>query len=342
MSRIFPSAALAAILALALGAAPACADLKDLEAAAQKEGQVTWYTSHYPTEVTEQIGRAFTAKHPGVKATVIRVTSQVGYQRLTQDLAKGVAQCDVFSSADIGHYVVLSKQNRLARYEPENEAQLSPEFQKIDPARTYFSTSLNLVFLAWNTKKVKPEQTPQRWTDLVDPKWKGQVSLGHPGFSGAVGTWTVAMVKLYGWEFFDKLEKNRPLVGRSINDTTTMLNAGERSVAHVTGAAVESAARGNPIGYAYPADGAVAVLNASAILANAPHPNAARLFLEFLLGREHAEISMVYGREPIRPDVTPAPGVKPISEIKIISQSPDELAEKIPQAIERWRDIFGN
>ena len=322
--------------------APARADLTALEAAATKEGQVTWYTSHYPTEVTEQIGRAFTAKHPGVKANVIRVTSQVAYQRLTQDLAKNVAQCDVFSSADIGHYVTLGKQGRFARYEPENEKQLSPAYQNFDTARTYYPTSLNLVFLTWNTRKVKPAQAPQRWTDLLDPRWKGQVSLGHPGFSGAVGTWTVAMTKLYGWDFFEKLENNRPLVGRSINDTLTMLNAGERSVAHSTGAAVDSAARGNPIGYAYAADGTVAVLNASAILANAPHPNAARLFLEFLLGKEHAEISMVYGREAIRPDVSPAPGVKRTSELTVISQTPEELAEKIPPAIEKWRDIFGN
>jgi iron(III) transport system substrate-binding protein len=121
-----------------------------------------------------------------------------------------------------------------------------------------------------------------------------------------------------------------------------MLNAGERSVAHVTGAAIESAARGNPIGYAYAEDGTVVVLNASAVMVNAPHPSAARLFLEFLLGPEHAEISMVYGREPIRPDVTPAPGVKRISELKLLPQTPEELAERIPQAIERWRDIFGN
>ncbi|MBV8168459.1 MAG: extracellular solute-binding protein [Alphaproteobacteria bacterium] len=335
-------ALLLAVLMAGVLALPARADLKALAAAADKEGQVTWYTSHYPTEVTEQIGRAFTAKHPGVKANVIRVTSQVAYQRLTQDIAKGVPQCDVFSSADIGHYVILSKQGRFATYEPENERQLSPEFQNFDAARTYYPTSMNLVFLAWNTKKVTQEQAPKRWSDLLDPKWKGQISLGHPGFSGAVGTWTSALVKLYGWDFFEKLEKNRPLVGRSINDTTTMLNAGERSVAHVTGAAIESAARGNPIGYGYAEDGTVVVLNASAVMANAPHPNAARLFLEFLLGPEHAEISMIYGREPIRPDVTPAPGVKRVSELKILPQTPEELAERIPQAIERWRDIFGN
>lgn len=329
-------------LAAAFMVGPARADLKALEAVARQEGEVTWYTSHLPTEAAELAGRTFTAAHPGIRVNVVRATSQVVFQRLGQDLAKGLAQCDVFSSADIGHYVVLSRQQRFARYEPENEAALAPEFQRLDAGRRYFPTSMNLVFITYNTNRVKPEQAPKRWTDFLDPKWKGQIALGHPGFSGAVGTWTVALSKLYGWEFFERLEKNRPLLGRSINDTTTMLNAGERSIAHATGFALESAARGNPIGFGYAADGTVAVLNASAILANAPHPNAARLFLEFLLGREHAELAHKYGREPIRPDVPPAPGVKPLAALKVLNPTPDELAEGIPAAVERWRDIFGN
>ncbi len=329
-------------LLLGLAAGPARADLGALEAAARAEGQLTWYVAHYPTELAEQLGRAFTAAHPGITVNVVRATSQVIFQRLNQDLSKGVAQCDVFGSADLGHYVTLSRQNRFARYDAETESGLNPAFQKFDAGRTYYPTSMNLIFISYNTKKVKPEDAPKSWRDFIDPKWRGQISLGHPGFSGAVGTWSVALSKLYGWEFFEQLAKNRPLVGRSINDTTTMLNAGERAIAHATGLAVESAARGNPIAINYASDGTVVVLNATAVLANAPHPNAARLFLEWLLDREHAEIIKAYGREPIRPDVGAAPGVKPLSEIKIIRQSPEELAEGIPVAIEHWRDIFGN
>ena len=63
------------------------------------------------------------------------------------------------------------------------------------------------------------------------PKWKGKVSTGHPAFSGYVGTWVLTMRKLYGWDYFEKLEKNKPQIGRSINDTVTALNSGERQVA---------------------------------------------------------------------------------------------------------------
>ena len=72
---------------------------------------------------------------------------------------------------------------------------------------------------------------PQNWTDLLDPKWKDNIALGHPGFSGYVGTWALTMRNQYGWEFFEKLAKNNPRIRRSINDTVTMLNAGESAIA---------------------------------------------------------------------------------------------------------------
>ena len=73
--------------------------------------------------------------------------------------------------------------------------------------------------------------------------------MGHPGFSGFVGTWVVQMKKLYGWKYFEDLAKLRPQIGRSIIDTVTMLVSGERSVAAGPGAlAYLQASRGNPIG----------------------------------------------------------------------------------------------
>lgn len=323
--------------------AAAHADMAAIEAAARKEGAVTWYTAQYGAEIAEEVGRAFTAKYPGITVNVTRTSAQIAFQRLSQDIREGVAQCDVFSSTDLGHDVALKKQNRLAHYDAENEAKLSPLFQGFDKDHTFYPTVAGLVFLAYNSNKVKPDQAPKNWTDLLDPKWKGQIATGHPGFSGTMGTLVVGWHKLYGWEFLDKLEKNKPLIGRSINDTVTMLNSGERAIAAgASGTVIESAARGNPVAVVYPPDGMVLLISPSGILANAPHPNAARLFLEFLLGPEHAEISVRAGREPLRPEVPSGPGVKPLSEIKLIKLTSEEITEGIPEAIERWRDVFGN
>ena len=133
----------------------------------------------------------------------------------------------------------------------------------------------------YNTQKVQPADAPKQWTDLLDPRWRNQVTVGHPAYSGTVGTWVVAMRKLYGWSYFERLERNRPLIGRSVNDAVGVLNAGERIVAAgPSGLSQVQAARGNPIGLVQPKDGAVLVVSPSAVMANAPHPNAARLFME--------------------------------------------------------------
>src|SRR6266540_1110171 len=153
-------------------------------------------------------------------------------------------------------------------------------------------TSGGLVAMAHNTAKLPAAEAPKNWTDLADPKWKDKISFGHPGFSGYVGTWTVMMRKLYGWQFFDKLAKNNPQIGRSINDTVTMLNAGERVVAghSPSGPTQQSAQKGNPLAMIWPTDGTVLIIAPSGIMKGAKHPNAARLYMEYLLTAEASKV----------------------------------------------------
>ena len=223
-------ARLAVLVALAFASSAARADMKALEEAARKEGELTWYVAHYTSEGAEELGGEF-AKLYGIKVNVVRTTAQVAYQRLLHDLKNNQTICDVFSSTDVGHYVRLKAEGKFEKYLPESASKILPAFQNFDPDGYYHTTSAGLVVLTYNTAKVTAEEAPKKWQDLLDFKWKGKVSTGHPGFSGYVGTWALMMKNLYGWSYFDNLEKNRPLIGRSINDTVTALNAGERQVA---------------------------------------------------------------------------------------------------------------
>jgi len=311
--------------------------------AARMEGSLTWYTAHTDGETAEATGRLFTSIYPGVKVTVIRTTAQVAYERLLQDIKNNIANCDVFSSTDPGHDEELKKRNLLAKYVPANATGLAEPFQGVDPDGFYYPTSAGLVLITYNTKLLKAEDAPKNWPDLLDPKWRKKISTGHPAFSGYVGTWVLAMRKLYGWEYFEKLEKNQPQIGRSVNDTVTMLNAGERTVAAgPSGTTLMTADKGNPLALIYPTDGAVLLVSPSAIMANAPHPNAARLFMEFLLSDAHAQLSVETRNESLRPGVLPRAGAKPFTEAKIIRLSTAEIQKGIPEVIEQWRDTFGN
>lgn len=335
-------ARLAVVFALAFAPAAARADMKALEEAAKKEGELTWYVAHYTSEGAEELGADF-ARTSGIKVNVVRTTAQVAYQRLLQDLKNNQTICDVFSSTDVGHYVRLAAEGRFVKYTPEAESKIVPAFQNFDPAGYYHTTSAGLVVLTYNTSKVKPEEAPKKWQDLLDIKWKGKVSTGHPGFSGYVGTWVLMMKNLYGWSYFDKLEKNKPQIGRSINDTVTALNAGERQVAAgADGSTLFSAARGNPLAVSYPSDGSVLIIAPSAIMKGTKHPNAAKLFMEYLLSVEAAKINAKHFAIPLRPEVPSPPGAKAIGEIKTIRPSVAEIDKGIPDVIEQWRDTFGN
>src|ERR1700761_8083374 len=315
----------------------------DLVEAAKKEGSVTWYIAQVDTETAEGMGRAFTAKFPGVAVSVIRTTGQVAYERLLQDLKNNAPQCDVFSSTDISQYPPLKKRGALANYTPAGAATLLPPFAKASDPGYMYPSSATAHVLIYNSQKIKPEEAPTKWTDLLDPKYKGRVATGHPAFSGCTGIWVLALTKKYGWAYFEKLAKNNPRVGRSGNDPVTLINAGECLVGPAPGnTAFQQVDKGNPIVPAYPADGATLCLGPSSVVASAPHPTAPRLYMEWLMSDDFSKLSVANHGDPVHPGVALTSGQKPLDQVPVMSLSMQETAAGIQDIIERWRDTFGS
>ena len=314
---------------------------RTLHEAAKKEGELTWYIAHYAAEQAEEYGRAFTATYPGVTCNVIRTTAHVAYQRLAQELKAGGPQVDVLGSTDVSHCLELKDRGLLEKFTPANAKGIAPELQNLDPEGYFHTTSLGVIGITYNSSKVKPEELPKSWPDLVDPKWKNQVSVGHPAFSGYVGIWVWQMSQLYGWDYFEKLKNNNPQIGRSIQDTLTMLRAGERSVAAgSTATAFESKDKGEPIDVVYPTDGSVIIVAPSAIIKGAKHPNAAKLFMEFMMSPRASEIAASRFQDGLYTAIKPKGG-KPLSEIKKLIAKPADLLKGVPEIKENWRDTFG-
>ena len=262
----------------------AAADNPALESAAHDEGTLTWYIAQVDAQTAENLGRSFSQSYPGVNVGVIRTTGQVAYQRLLMDIKNHTPQCDVFSTTDISHMPILKERDELMAYTPANADALLPAFKALsDPGYSYITNAARYI-LIYNTEKVKPEDVPRAWTDLLDPKWKGRVATGHPAFSGCTGTWALGLKKVHGWDFFEKLSNNNPRIGRSAVDPMTLINAGECLVGVGSANGVyASIDKGNPLGVVHPSDGLVLCVTPSGIPAHAPHPNAARLFMEWLL-----------------------------------------------------------
>lgn len=339
-------ALLGAVLAL-LVAAPALAKMPAWEQAlydaAKKEGEFTVYTAHYNSEQAAAICAGYDKKYPGVKCNFIRTTAQVAFQRLAQDMKAGLAVASVISTTDVSHYPKMKKAGWLMKYRPHNLANMLPNFLPYnDPDDYYVVTSAGLVLINYNTELLTEAQAPKKWTDLLDPKWKDKVAIGHPGFSGYVGTWVVLMRKMYGWEYFEKLEKNSPQIGRSINDTVTMLNAKERWVgAGPSATTLRNKDKGNPLGVIYPEDGTLLMIAPSGVLANAPAPNAGKLYIEFLLEKEAAEINLKQRGESVIKGMKPLPGARPLDDVKTTRPTLEEIQKGIPEVKEQFRDTFG-
>ena len=343
-------ATLIAPVALAIGlATPASAQqqYKPWEAAlyeaAKKEKEFTVYTAHYNTEEIARLCQAFEKKYPGVKCNFVRTTAQVAFQRLQQDLKANTRVASVFSSTDVSHSVALRKQNALVQYKPNNLDNMVPSLREhSDPEHFSTVTSAALMLITYNTELVKEADAPKNWPDLLDPKWSGKVSIGHPAFSGYVGTWVVLMRKLYGWDYFTKLEKGKPQIGRSVNDTVTMLNAKERWVAAGPEATtLLSRDKGNPLAVVYPTDGALLMVSPSSVLASAPSPNAGKLFIEFMLDKEANEVHVASHSLSVIKGIAVGPGKKPLEQIKVARPTDAEIAKGIPEVKEQFRDTFG-
>jgi iron(III) transport system substrate-binding protein len=334
----------AAVSLLAAAALPRAAFADDaIEVAARKEGALTWYIAQVDAETAEELGRRFTAAHPGITVAVIRTTGQVAYQRLLMELKNNAPQCDILSTTDISHMPALKERNALLNYRPPNADALLPEFQRLSDAGWYYPTSATNHFIGYNTNKVTAAEAPRKWTDLLDPKWKNQIALPHPGFSGCAGVWALGLRNLYGWSYFEKLAANNPRIGRSFGDPVTLITAGECMVGPVPANTVFPAIeKGNPVAISYPEDGCGLCVAPSAIAATAPHPNAARLFLNWMLSAEYAQLAIDRGSEETREGLTLKTGRPSLGQLKILRVSVGEIRANVPEVIEQWRETFGS
>lgn len=325
-----------------IASSPTAADESALYEAAKKEGSVVLYTSQFTAERAERACMAFKEKYPGVGCSPVRASGSVTFQRVMQEIQAKSVQADVYSTSDQSDLVELRSGGHLASFKPDNLANALKVVRDLSEPQGYWVVSnVAPVGIAYNTDLVSEDEAPRKWEDLSDPKWKGQIAIAHPGFSGSANVWAVAMRDLYGWEYFEKLEKNEPHIGRSIVDGYNLVVSGERKIALAPiNGTEEGAVLGRPVKAVYPEDGVFLPPSASAVLSAAPRPNAARLFLNFLLSAEMSQFLAEQYRFPLRPDV-PKPGtLRALDEMKLIfPKEGDGSAELEVQQL--FRDTFG-
>jgi len=332
-------AALAAAMAWALPAA--AQDDAARMAAAQKEGKVVWYAS-VDIKVAEAVADQFRKAHPKIDVEVERSGSERVFQRVNQEHQSGIKHADVVNTSDTTHFITWKQEGWLAKYTPKDAEQYPASFRDADG---YYTTwRATLCVMGYNTNLVPPGQEPRGYKDLLDPKWKGKLTKAHPSYSGTSLTGTYAIVKTLGWDYFDKLAKQDVQQLQSTTATPKSIASGERAVM-VDGNEYNmfiEIKKKSPVKIIYPVEGTPLVPSPVAIFADAPHPNAARVFADFLFSAKVQQYLVDNGGvRSAHPDVKDPPGRTPLKEIKII---PDDAAGLLPQVEEikkRYAALFG-
>lgn len=302
---------------------------------AKSEGEVVWYTTTSNND-NLAIVKAFNEKYPFIRVQILRTT---GEKLRTRILAEGTAGKYFADTVGLNamEMSLLKSKNLLLPYPSPEAASYPPGAKDTDGAFTGMYAR-NFV-IGYNTLTVSKDNIPQDWPDLLDPRWKGKIGLDEEEFE-----WFGTLVDYWGREktirFMKALANQQPQLRRGHTLLAQLLAAGEFSVAVVFPYQVEQLKlKGAPIDWATRSDPIVTSLSTIGVSARAPHPNAAKVLLNFVLSVEGQTVFRDLFRVPVRPGITPLAPKLDQSRLKI-HYVPGDMFKKIAQYEKEFREIF--
>ena len=309
--------------------------------AATKEGKIIYYTS-IDLSLAEKISKAFEAKYPGIAVRVERSGAERVFQRIGQEYASNIHAVDVVNSSDAAHFIVWKRDGLLAPYVPDDVAKYFPVEHK-DPDGMFASFRVTLSIIAYNTNLVKADEAPKSFADLLDPKWAGKIVKSHPGYSGSTMTATYQMQRDLGWDYFEKLARQRVMQVQSATDPPKKLALGERAVQADGGEYLILALKeeGKPVEPVYATEGSPLILGPNGMFKNAPNPNAAKLFQSFCFSPEAQQLIIdVGGLRSMHSQTREKAGRIPFKDIKTMKDDAPAVEKQGEDIKARYSKIF--
>ncbi len=323
-----------AVLAFCLcSAAASFAASVDLIEGAKKEGAMDWFGGG-SAEIDELINRGFMKKYPFIQARKTRVQSQRLLVRFETESRAGKHTADIVRTTD-WYIDIFKKKGLLLQYDPPERKNIPDEMKDRDG----FYTSLYLAVhaLVYNTRLVPKNDLPRSYDDLLDPKWKGKL-----GLEDAAYVWFVNVLKMKGEkpgiEYMRRLARQDVSLRASTTLLTNLVAAGE--IPFAIDLYVDDVERvkkaGAPLDWVA-FDPMIVHTIAGGINKNAPHPNAAKLFMDFLLSEDGQRIYQSQNMQPTRRGIT-APWLP--KNVKIHVNDPD-IGDKVGDYQKLFGEIFG-
>lgn len=330
------AAALAPVGALAQDAA--------LIEAAKKEGQVVWYTGIIVNQFVRPMAQGFEKLH-GIKVNFASVGEAEMMLRITNEARANAPVGDVFDSSG-ALFPPLQKAGLVAQYKPANASRFPVE--AVDADGHWTSVYTLYLTTGFNTDLVKEEDAPKTYADLLDPKWAGKMvwadTRALSGPAGVIGNILNSMGESTGLEYLRKLAKQK-VVGIPANQRVALdqVIAGQYPIGlniynHHT---VISRAQGAPV-KRIKMEPFLGHLGAIAIVKNAPHPNAARLFVEYMCSIDGQKVVRDANYPPSHPQVPPLdPITSPQTDgFKFMMLKPEMSVESLPKWLSIYDELF--
>jgi iron(III) transport system substrate-binding protein len=336
-------------------AAKPSSGLDQLVEGAKREGQLNWIDATVQQFNDDRFHGAFRKKYGlpdnfqmnhSFKATGDLIT------QVQQEVQADKVTLDYVLIGDLSFWKGLDQAGALLDYAPTEGAALDKMLQLMgfptNPPR--WETVVSYAFVpVWNKKFVTKDI--KSWNDLIDPDFKDKAIQGDIRTSSTQTDTYIGLRKVIGAEFFQKYSDTvNPVLIFRTPEQQQKLTSGERVLTdfHLSARALQAKRDDNSLdfGAAFPSEGVVPLPIQQGVLAKAPHPNAARLFAEFMTSQEGQQLFLdAEVQWPLRSDVTYAADVRqfltPLDQVNAIKMDWDAVtADARDQARAEFRKIF--
>jgi iron(III) transport system substrate-binding protein len=323
-----------ALLALFIVAATAVAAMgqtqEQLIAGAKKEGKLVVYASATAPQL-QMYFAAFNKRYPFIKTEYFRTGKQKLVSKILFEEQAKQHIADVVHTSVI-ETNILKRRGALSKYVPLESAALPAQYK--DPEGFWTSAYASGTLLGYNSRQVKRAEIPKTYDELLNPRWKNAIAIDSNKIE-----WFAMLLKLKGRSYMEKLAALNPTLRDGNTLVLQLLAAGEFPIsAGVYEYSVEDLkAKGAPVDW-FGLEPVITYTVAVSLPSQPNHPNAAKLFIEWLLSKEGQEVINQYGRVPIRDDVESKYG-KILKQHKLLMTDVD-LGQKETEINETFRKLF--
>lgn len=321
------------ILILVSSPAEAVVDARLIEAA-KKEGEVVFYASMNITEANALI-KSFEQKYPFLDVKLNRTGSEKILTKVLTEARAGKRFADAIQTLEFSMHTFM-KRGVLARHLPAQDHVFPDSFKE----KGYWTTVYyNPYVVAYNTETVGESIRPKTYGDLLDPRWKGKMMM-----EGTKVDWFAGLLQIMGQEkglaFMRALAKQEITRQRGHTVIAQLVAAGEAAldINIPTSTVGRLSKRGAPIDWVAPGP-VPGVMVGVGLASHAPHPHAARLFIEHMLSLESQKRLREFGRMVARSELSSEQAGE-MRGIEIVPVDP-ALADDINRYADLLHEIFG-